>query len=34
MRWRHLITDEVIRVTDDGTAASVVAQFAVVLTPV
>ncbi len=33
VRSRHLITDEVIRVADDGAHAAAVAQFAVVLTP-
>jgi ketosteroid isomerase-like protein len=33
VRSRHLITDEVIRVSPDGTRAAAVAQFAVVLTP-
>ena len=33
VRSRHLITDEVVRVADDGAHAVAVAQFAVVLTP-
>jgi len=33
VRSRHLITDEVIRVADDGEHAAAIAQFAVVLTP-
>jgi ketosteroid isomerase-like protein len=33
VRSRHLITDEVVRVAEDGARAMAVAQFAVVLTP-
>jgi hypothetical protein len=33
VRSRHLITDEVIRVSDDGVHAAAIAQFSVVLTP-
>ena len=33
VRSRHLITDEVVRVSEDGAHAAAVAQFAVVLTP-